>query len=196
MQSKSYQQKIYLSDKLKNQLAQISHFPLTVVEAPSGFGKTTAVREYLKEALPESAKQYWYTCLSENPSVSWGGICDLLSNVSNQISKNLKKLGFPTLDTLINISACFKDFSCLEETYIVVDNLHMIKSDILHELMSIFAMHESPNLHTIFITQHLGKKAQITFHNTYIHTIESSAFFFDKDSIANLFKMEGIRIND
>ncbi len=196
MQSKSYQQKIYLSDKLKNQLAQISHFPLTVVEAPSGFGKTTAVREYLKETLPESAKQYWYTCLSENPSVSWGGICDLLSNVSNQISKNLKKLGFPTLDTLINISACFKDFSCLEETYIVVDNLHMIKSDILHELMSIFAMHESPNLHTIFITQHLGKKAQITFHNTYIHTIESSAFFFDKDSTANLFKMEGIHLND
>ncbi len=196
MQSKSYQQKIYLPDRLKNQLAQISHFPLTVVEAPSGFGKTTAVREYLKETLPDSAKQYWYTCLSESPSVSWAGICDLFSNVNYQISKNLKQQGFPTLNTLMNISACFKNFSCIEETYIVVDNFQLLKSDIIHELISIFSMHDIPNLHTIFITQQLVKKAQITFHNTYIHTIEASAFFFDKDSTANLFKMEGIHLND
>ncbi len=196
MKSKSCQQKIYLPDKLKSKLDQISHFPLTVVEAPSGFGKTTAVREYLKETLPDNAKQYWYTCLSDSSSISWGGICDLFSNVNNQISTNLKKLGFPTLDTLKNISACFKDFNCLEETYIIVDNFQLLKSDILHELMSIFSMHESPRLHTIFITQQLGKKAQITFHNTYIHTIESSAFFFDKDSTVNLFKMEGIHLND
>jgi LuxR family maltose regulon positive regulatory protein len=86
--------------------------------------------------------------------------------------------------------------ACFKETYIVVDNYQLLKSDILQELMSIFSMHGSPNLHMIFITQHLGIKTQITFHNTYIHTIESSAFFFDKDSTASLFKMEGIRLND
>ncbi len=196
MQSKYYQQKIYLSDKLKSQLAQILYFPLTIVEAPSGFGKTTAVREYLNEALTEGARQYWYTCLSDNPSVAWAGICDLFSNVNNEMSKNLKKLGFPTMETLMYISACFKDFSCLKETYIVVDNFQLPKSNILQELMSIFSMHGSSHLHMIFITQHLVVKAQITFHNTFIHTIESSVFFFDKDSTANLFKMEGIRLND
>lgn len=196
MQSKSYQQKIYLSDRLKSQLAQISYFPLTIVEAPSGFGKTTAVREYLKEALLDGARKYWYTCLGENPSVAWAGICDLFSNVNNELSKNLKKLGFPTMDTLIYISACFKDLSSFKETYIVVDNFQLLKSDILQELVGILSMHGSPHLHMIFITQHLGIKAQITFHNTFIHTIESSDFFFDKDSTANLFKIEGIRLND
>ena len=196
MQSKSYQHKIYFTDKLKSQLAQIPYFPLTVVEAPSGFGKTTAVREYLKEALSDGARQYWYTCLSESPSVAWAGICDLFFYIDREISKNLKKLGSPTMDTLMHISACFKDFRCFNETYIVVDNFQLIKSDILQELISIFSMHGSPHLHMIFITQHLGKKAQITFHNTYIHTIESSAFFFDKESTANLFKIEGIRLSD
>jgi LuxR family maltose regulon positive regulatory protein len=196
MQSQAYQQKIYIPDRLKTQLAHITHFPLTIVEAPSGFGKTTAVREYLKETLSDSARQYWYTCLSENPSVAWSGICDLFSNINSQMANNLNKPGFPTLDTLMYISACFKDFSCADETYIVVDNLHLIKSDILKELMGILSMHGSPQLHLIFITQHLGKKAQITFHNNYIYTIESSAFFFDKESTANLFKMEGIRLND
>ena len=196
MQRQAYQQKIYLSDRLKSQLAQITHFPLTVVEAPSGFGKTTAVREYLKETLSDSARQYWYTCLSENPSVAWSGVCDLFSNINSEMAKNLNKLGFPTLDTLMYISACFKDFSCVDETYIVVDNFQLINSDILKELIGILSMHGSPQLHLIFITQHLGIKAQITFHNNYIHTIESSAFFFDKESTANLFKMEGIRLSD
>ena len=140
--------------------------------------------------------QYWYTCLSESPSVAWAGICDLFSNVNNEMAKNMKKLGIPTLDTLMYISAYFKYFSCYEETFIVIDNYQLLKSDILQELISLFSMHGCPHLHMIFITQHLGKKAQITFHNSHIHTIESSSFFFDKDSTANLFKMEGIRLND
>lgn len=196
MQSNVYQQKIYLPDRLKSQLSQIPHFPLTVVEAPSGFGKTTAVKEYLKETLSDNARQYWYTCLSENPSVAWSGICNLFSYINEEMAKNLKKLSFPTLDTLMYISAYFKDFYCVEETYIVIDNYQLIKSDILQELMSIFSMHGSPQLHMIFITQHLGKKTHITFHNAYIHTIDSSVFFFDRESTANLFKMEGIRLNE
>lgn len=39
----------YFSNKLKRKLEQIPHYALTVVEAQSGFGKTTAVREYLKK---------------------------------------------------------------------------------------------------------------------------------------------------
>ena len=58
-----HQQRYYFSDKLKRQLALIAHHPLTIVEAPSGFGKTTVIREYLKENLPQGATEYWYTCL-------------------------------------------------------------------------------------------------------------------------------------
>jgi len=48
----------------------------------------------------------------------------------------------------------------------------------------------------IFITQHIGIKAQKKFHNANIHAIDSSAFFFDRESTARLFKMEGIRLSD
>ena len=184
-----------MSDKLKSQLAQIPFYSLTVVDAPAGFGKTTAVREFLRENLSEDARQYWYTCLSETPSVAWAGICDLFSNVSSDLAKNLSKSGFPTIDSIIYLSSIFKGINCTKETYLVIDNLQLINSDILQELISIFSMHGNPNLHIIIITQHLGK-ARITFHNTDIHTIDSSAFFFDKESISALFKMEGIRLND
>lgn len=129
MLSKAYQ-KIFLPEKLKEQLAKIPYFPVTVVEAPSGFGKTTALREYLNATITDNARQYWYTCLSESPLVAWMGICDMFSNISFEMARNLKKLGFPTMETLMYISAAFKDIDCKDEIYIVIDNYQIIKSDL------------------------------------------------------------------
>jgi len=196
MQSDNFKHNIYLPARLTEQLSKIPYFPVTVVEAPSGFGKTTAVKEYLNNALPDGARQYWYTCLSENSLMAWSGICDMFSKINKELGSNLEKLGFPTLDSLIYITTAFKDINCDNESYIVIDNYQIIKSDILQELISVFSMHGCPSLHLIFITQSLGKKAQFIFHNNNIHKIDSSYFLFDKESTAVLLKMEGIRLSD
>ncbi|NNJ32844.1 helix-turn-helix transcriptional regulator [Lacrimispora defluvii] len=197
MRKKSDQQQMYyFSDKLKRQLVQIPHYPLTIVEAPSGFGKTTAVREFLKENLPQSACEFWYTCLGEPTSMAWMGICDLLSNVNDKVADALKKLKMPTLDTLYYMTTYLRDVHCQTETYLIVDNYQLVDSDIPRELISVFSMHGNPNLHMIFITQQLEAKQQITIHNNHIHTIDASSFFFDREGTASLFRMEGIRLTD
>ncbi len=190
------QQKYYFSDRLKGQLAQIPHYPLTVVEAPSGFGKTTAIREYLKENLPRGACEYWYTCLGESAFTAWMGICDLLSNANGKVADNLRTLKMPTLDTLFYMATYLRDVPCHTETYLVVDNYQLVDCDIPHELISVFAMHGNPNLHMIFITQQVKAEQQLTLHNSNIYSINSSAFFFDKEGTANLFRMEGINLAD
>ncbi|HWR62704.1 MAG TPA: LuxR C-terminal-related transcriptional regulator, partial [Clostridia bacterium] len=196
MYRKADRQKVYyFSDKLKRQLARIPHYPLTIVEAPSGFGKTTAVREYLKANLPRDAREYCYTCLGEPASIAWRGICELLANVNGKIAANLKKLEMPTMDTLMYMTAILRDFRCTAETYLVIDNYQLVNCDIPRELMSIFSMHGNPKLHMIFITQQLGIRQQITVHSTDIHAIDSSAFFFDREGTAGLFRMEGIRLS-
>jgi LuxR family maltose regulon positive regulatory protein len=37
---------------------------------------------------------------------------------------------------------------------------------------------------------------KFTIHNAEIHTIDASAFFFDREGTANLFRMEGLRLSD
>ncbi|HWQ78483.1 MAG TPA: LuxR C-terminal-related transcriptional regulator [Anaerovoracaceae bacterium] len=186
----------YFPDKLKKQLDQIPNYPLTIVEAPSGFGKTTAVREYLKENVPSDACEYWYTCLGEPAPVSWRNICGLISNANYKIAENLRKLEIPTPDTMMYLISALIDFKCPRETYLVIDNYQLLSSEVPRELISIFSMHGSPNLHMIFITQQLETRQQFTIHNDRIHTIDPSAFFFDKEGTANLFLMEGIRLTN
>ncbi len=190
------QKKYYFSGRLKRQLNQISHHSLTIVEAPSGFGKTTAVKEYLKENLSHNACEYWYTCLGESVSVAWLGICELFSNVNVKVADDLKNLKMPTMDTLFYMTSYLRDFSCQTETYLVVDNYQLVNCDIPRELISVFSMHGNPKLHMIFITQQLEAKQQISIHNNNIHTINASAFLFDREDTVRLFRMEGIRLTD
>lgn len=186
----------YFSEKLKRQLAQMPYYPLTIVEAPSGFGKTTAVREYLKENLPPDACEFWYTCLGESVSAAWMGICELFSNVDSKVADDLRNLKMPTMDTLFYMASYLRDIPCQSETYLVVDNYQLVNSDIPRELISVFSMHGNPNLHMIFITQQIKAEQQSFINNSNIYTIHSSAFFFDKEGTSNLFRMEGIRMSD
>ncbi len=197
MQKKiSKQNNYYFSDKLKRRLDQISQHPLTVVEAPSGFGKTTAVREYFKKNLPHRAREYWYTCLGEPASIAWMGICNLFSNVNNKVANDLRNLKMPTMDTLFYMATYLRDIYCETETYLVVDNYQLINCDILSELISVFSMHENPKLHMIFITQQLEVKQQISIHNSSIYNIDAASFFFNREGTFSLFQMEGIHLTD
>lgn len=186
--------KYLFTERLRKQLAQIHHHPLTLIEAPSGFGKTTAVREYLREGIPEGAQEYWYTCLGEPAAMTWGGICGVLSHVDIEAADKLKRLGMPTAETLMYLPELVTGCHCAREVYIVVDNFQLAECEVPHELISVFSMHRCAGVHLIFITQHFSSKPQVTFHNANIHMIESSAFFFDRESTADLFRMEGIRL--
>lgn len=188
--------KYYFSEKLKKQLYSISKYPVTIVKAPAGFGKTTAIRECLKENISQDACKYWYSCLGESPSIAWSNICDLFSKISTKVGGNLKNLEMPTKDTLYHMIAYIREIDCKKETYLVIDNYHLINSDIPRLMINAFSMHENSNLHIIFITQKLEYKHNIFIHNDNIHNIDATAFFFSIQDIASLFKMESIKISN
>ena len=197
MQNRTNMRRMYFfSHRLKSQLSQISYHPVTVVEAPSGFGKTTAVREYLREVVKDGAQEYWYTCLGEPASTAWKGICGLLTSISSEIAAELTALESPTVESLLQIGKLLRSFDCKTETYLVIDNYQLIDSEIPRELIHVFSMHGNGNLHFVFITQQLRSRQQHMIHNADICTIDSSAFFFDREGTANLFRMEGIRLSE
>ncbi len=99
------------------------------------------------------------------------------------------------MDSLMLVMETLRDFRCTTETYLVIDNYHLMHSDIPRELLYIFSMHGSSNLHMIFITQQLRVGQKFTVYNDNIHTINSSSFFIDKKGIDHLFRMEGVHLS-
>ncbi|MGC4019135.1 MAG: LuxR C-terminal-related transcriptional regulator [Muricomes sp.] len=185
--------KYYFPNRLTKKLEQMSQYPLTIVEAPSGFGKTTAVREHLKE-LPGDTHIYWYTCLGKSVQAEWEEFCGLFVNTSDEISNRLKNFGIPTIGSAFNFKSFMKSTTLSKETYIVVDNYHLVAGDIANELLDIFSMHENINLHIIVITQNLNSRQKPFMYNHNIHAIDAGTLFFDKDGTDRLLRLEGIRL--
>ena len=55
-------------DRINDRLAEIYDYPLTIVEAPMGYGKTTAVRKFLEI---KKIKPVWITFQPENGAADY-----------------------------------------------------------------------------------------------------------------------------
>lgn len=192
-QNKKKDKEYYFSQKLLKKLKGIDQHPLTLVEAPSGFGKTTAVREYLT-SHKSHAVQHWYTCLGETPTKAWKGICDMFSVIDDAVASILRKLEFPNEDTLVDIALSLRTLRCESETFLVIDNYQLLETNIPRRIINAFSTHGNDNLHIIFITQQLKRNDKITVHYANIYEINNKDLLFDKKDILNYFRIAGIRL--
>lgn len=188
-------EKYYFARDLIIQLSKMPEYPVTIIEAPSGFGKTTAVREYLNNNLPATARQYWYTCLGESASACWAALCNLIRNAAPEMAAKLKGLRMPVAGAPANIALAEGEIKCQEDTYLVIDNYHLITNRIIKELKSIFTVLKSSRLHFIVIAQQYPEDFYTFAHDDRIHKIAAPVFFFDKEGTDALFRLEGIRLS-
>jgi len=180
---------VYLPERLLARLDDVRNHRLTLIEAPSGFGKTTSFREYLRGR--SEARCFWYTCLGETRTRAWNGVCDLLGNVDSAVARGLRGLGMPDRDTAAEAAALMGDCRCDHETYLVVDNYQLLECDSPTGIVNAFSLHNSDSLRMVFITQEIP--GDDTWSASDILRINAGDYLFDRESVARCFKLAGLR---
>jgi LuxR family maltose regulon positive regulatory protein len=69
---------LYFSKRVTEAMKRIFDYPLTIVEAPMGYGKTTAVREHLGKAR---ANILWQKVYDSSVNSFWNGLCSMFKKV-------------------------------------------------------------------------------------------------------------------
>jgi LuxR family maltose regulon positive regulatory protein len=184
----------YFSSRLKKQLSHILNDPVTIIEAPSGFGKTTAVREYLKQELPEQMHQYWYTSFGEPPVKAWENICGLFSRLDRKAGERLRRIGPPCEGSLTEIAACLYEFRFLDPAVFVIDNYHLIRNEYYDRLLNELALPKMHNHHFVVITQ---PEAERRFPESggKACRIDNTWFYFNREDTAAYFRTFGVRLS-
>ncbi len=185
---------VFFPDRLQDQLDRVTEYPLTIVSAPSGFGKTTAVREYLKTNLPHSGRQFWYTFLGESPTRAWAGICLQISRLDSERGARLADLGYPREDTLVEILSLIQSLCCESETVFVFDNYQLIQSDPFDEFIHAVSLHANPHLHVIVITQQLELLHCRTVSHSQILMVDTSHLLFREEDIDRYCCLSSLRL--
>lgn len=189
---KNFRDKYYISSRLKEQLERIPAYRLTLVEAPSGFGKTTAVREYLAQYVRGQGGIRWYTCFGESPLKSWTGICSLFDGPDGT-ARNLLELGLPAPETLPGIAALLRQYRCAAPRFLVIDNYQLFTNAVPRDFVHALSACEDENVHVVVVTQPLPPAAFDMGGNARL-TVTSRDFLFDEECITNYCRLTGLRI--
>lgn len=179
--------------RLKTALKSILSFPLTLITAGSGFGKTTAVSCF-QDKHRQDAVCHWYTCFGEPPERAWSGICTLLSFADPHTGDFLSKITSPTLDNLGNIALLMDGLSCNTETILVVDNYQLAGFPEPYCLLDALAAHHCSKLHLVILTQPICTEKVSTISNPHIGQIFQDVFNFQTEDIQKLFEKNGVEI--
>lgn len=142
----------YFSERLRDRLAEIVEAPVTLVEAPSGFGKTTAVREALALVEADGKEIAWINATDEPPEQFWRRFCDLLLQLDPGAGAHLTRIGYPTWVSSAEAAQVIKGIRCERETYLVIDNFHHL-SKLPSTLISALLTHKYPSVHVVLIAQ-------------------------------------------
>lgn len=196
MRGKQYNTKsLYFPDRIPKAMAGIFDYPLTVVEAPMGYGKTTAVREYLNKT---GARVLWQMVYDNSPGGFWKGFSRLFANMNEDCSQSLTQLGFPGDSVLMREALrIIGEIEFPAETVLVIDDYHLIENPVVNRLMELLALDDITNLHIVLTTRYTGlqNREELALKG-YLLRIMKEVFEFAPQEIVEYYKVCGINLKD
>lgn len=182
---------LYFSEQITEKMNGFLDYPLTVVEAPMGYGKTTLVRESLKNS---DADVLWQKVYDSSISDFWKGFCRQLEEADKERAMSLAALGFPSDSTTrYEAMSLIEDIKLQKATALVIDDYHAVACSQTNQFIDLLVNNEIPYLHLILIARHTGMQSMQELKlKGYLLHIEKNAFEFSQKDIEEYYRICGI----
>lgn len=185
--------KLYFTQRVTDALDGLFTHPLTVVEAPMGYGKTTAVREYLGKG---SIQVIWQRIYDHSSDSFWQGFSHNLAQWDKDCSRSLLQLGLPTDGVLLQEALrIIKGTELPESAVLVIDDYHLIESPEIDRFIEVVSTSEISGLHIVLIARYidLPNREELALKGT-LHSIMQDAFEFSPPEITAYYQACGISL--
>lgn len=138
-------------ERISLMLENLYKFPLSIVTAVLGYGKTTVVKEFLENQ--KGISFFWYT-LKKNEVDEiwlWKRITMILSKQENNMIKSISNLDFPRTEGERKHIVNILKKNIKKTDFFILDNYHECISKDLDELIKEIVYANIPNFHIIII---------------------------------------------
>lgn len=145
---------LFFSKRLTEKTDAMRSVSLTIVEAPAGYGKTTAVRHALEPSGAETVS--WYTAVETVPGGSFGWFIQQIEPSDPKSARRLQALGLLNRSNAGEAAAIVDRMTIETPLYLVIDNFQYILQDWQPQLLRALSA-RSDGLHVILIAQNFGR---------------------------------------
>ncbi|MCH5280613.1 MAG: hypothetical protein J1E61_04025 [Lachnospiraceae bacterium] len=173
---------IYFSKRLQDALSVSAYRPATIVEAPTGYGKTVAVRHFCKNAgMPVK----WINNYSDDPAHAWGSLCRALFSDVEEVSRFLR-WPFPAYGMQRDsfVKAFDREFPKDQPFILVIDDYHLIKKPQINQFFVFFVREFADRVRLILISQKkVSKEEEVLIATGKVHRITSEDLRFSREDV-------------
>ena len=150
---------LFFSQHLSEKLDDLRRAPLSVIEGPAGYGKTTAVHRALDGT---DSDVFWYTAVKETADSSFSWFVHHLEDADTDAPAKLRSLGSLNRSNARAAAEIIRDIRTEREIYLVIDNFQYVLEGWQPQIIDSLAKRPHDGLHVILITQDLGRHRRIT----------------------------------
>ncbi len=184
----------YYSKRLKQKLNTLHSAPIAVVEAPSGYGKTTAILDFLEAELPQTTPVYWFTAADETPSAGFRRLCCEIEKIDNCAGESLQKIGLPNAVNIGEACDVVRRIKCRTESYLVIDNFQFLQNALHTSFFNALIEHGGEGLHIIIISQMFKRDMVAIIVGHGIIHITASDLRLDEGDILRYYSLAGVKV--
>lgn len=141
------------SARLLEKLAKMRNSRLSVLEAPAGYGKTTAV----SHALEGVETVRWYTGVEHLPDTSFYWFIQQLGNEDERTFRRMESISFLNRSNAAQAARILGDVRVERPVTLVFDNFQFAADNWPPQVIDALAKRAEDGLHLIFIAQNLGR---------------------------------------
>ena len=179
--------------RLYTLLRGVEEYPITVLVASTGYGKTTVVQQYLEN----TPTQYLYIDITGPEDIAfWQKLCDATAEIVPKLGQALRLIGLPSDDLKIaSVIATLKD-KLTEPLILVVDDCQLLSENSkLFSLFTTIALEELSNLHLVLLSQKVPpiKLSTLVFKD-YCLFLERETLAFNLEETGDYLKLKGMHL--
>ena len=147
-------EQLFFSDVLTEKLEKIKTCALSVLEAPAGYGKTTAVRRLFNEG---EASVRWFTAVEGMADNSFRWFIRQISNVDEAAARDLEDLGYLNRSNAEQAARIISNLHTTEPLTLIFDNFQFALQSWQPQVLNALANCGAEGLRTVFISQNFGR---------------------------------------
>lgn len=193
-QQKARSEPHYYSDQLKRKLSGLSTASTAIVEAPSGYGKTTAVRDFLESNLPQSVPVHWFTATDELPAACFRRFARYIEKIDSHAGQRLLKIELPNAATIGEACDALRSLQCRQETWLVIDNFQYLLAILPSSFFAVLVDHGGESLHVILLTHMVKRKLLVAVSGYQFLHITAADLKLDAVNIRRYYSLAGVNI--
>lgn len=168
-----------------------------IVTASMGYGKTTAVLNYLDNK--KDAKVVYFSASSNecDDIWLWKKFCRAVEYVDNTLGRKLSLYGLPTDNESVNRIIELLLSNIFIETVVVLDDWEEVKSEVIMDIIEKIALENIPKLHIVLVSRNAPRTKYIEYEiKRKCIILWQEDLEFTLEDTRNLFEINGFNLSE